>query len=99
MSKTSEREAIIAHLVTAIQKERLRQNLSLSEIASRAGLDRTMIMRVEKRERLPTIDTLLRIADALEFKLSSALAAAEKAVRPAGKLQRQSFTSRSRTSA
>ena len=83
MSKTSEREAIIAQLVTAIQKERLRQNLSLSEIASRAGLDRTMIMRVEKRERLPTIDTLLRIADALEIKLSSVLAAAEKAVRQA----------------
>jgi len=42
-----------------------------------------MIMRVEKRERLPTIDTLLRIADALEIKLSSVLAAAEKAVRQA----------------
>ena len=100
MSKTSEREAIIAQLVTAIQKERLRQNLSLSEIASRAGLDRTMIMRVEKRERLPTIDTLLRIADALEIKLSSVLAAAEKAVRQAtGKPRPQSLTSRSKTSA
>ena len=32
-----------------------------------------MIMRVEKRERLPTIDTLLRIADALQIDLGSVL--------------------------
>ncbi len=100
MSKTTEREAIITHLVTAIREERLQQNLSFSEIASRAGLDRTMIMRVEKRERLPTVDTLLRIADALGIKLSSVLAAAEEAVRPAERKPRlQPLTSRSKTSA
>jgi transcriptional regulator with XRE-family HTH domain len=32
-----------------------------------------MVMRVEKRERLPTIDTLLRIAGALEIDLSAVL--------------------------
>lgn len=32
-----------------------------------------MVMRVEKRERVPTIDTLLRIADALQIDLGSML--------------------------
>lgn len=73
MSKTSEREAIIGRLIALIQAERFRQKLSLNEVATRSGLSHTMIMRVEKRERLPTIDTLLRIADALQIDLSSVL--------------------------
>jgi transcriptional regulator with XRE-family HTH domain len=73
VSKTSEREEIIARLTELIQAERLRQKLSLNEVATRSGLSHTMVMRVEKRERLPTIDTLLRIADALEIDLSAVL--------------------------
>ena len=73
MSKTSEREEIIARLTELIQAERLRQKLSLNEVATRSGLSHTMVMRVEKRERLPTIDTLLRIADALGIDLSAVL--------------------------
>ena len=41
-----------------------------------------MVMRVEKRERLPTIDTLLRIADALEIDLSEALKQAIRSAKP-----------------
>ena len=67
-----------------IHQERLRQNLSLNEVASRAGLSHTMVMRVEKRERLPTIDTLLRITDALGIELSPLIA---KAVKAAGSNQ------------
>lgn len=73
MSKTSEREEIIGRLIQLIQTERVRQKLSLNEVATRSGLSHTMVMRVEKRERLPTIDTLLRIADALQVDLSSVL--------------------------
>jgi transcriptional regulator with XRE-family HTH domain len=77
VSKSLKREAVIAHLVGLIRQERLRQKLSLNEVASRSGLSHAMVMRVEKQERLPTIDTLLRIADALEVKLSVLLAEAE----------------------
>jgi transcriptional regulator with XRE-family HTH domain len=41
-------------------------------------------MRVEKRERLPTIDTLLRIADALQIDLSSVLKRAMGSVKRGG---------------
>lgn len=44
-----------------------------------------MVMRVGKRERLPTIDTLLRITDALGIELSPLIA---KAVKAAGSNQR-----------
>ena len=81
MSKTSQREEIIARLVELIQAERLRQKLSLNEVATRSGLSHTMVMRVEKRERLPTIDTLLRIADALEIDLSAVLGQAMRTVK------------------
>jgi transcriptional regulator with XRE-family HTH domain len=73
VSKTSEREGIIGRLIELIQGERLRQKLSLNEVATRSGLSHTMVMRVEKRKRLPTIDTLLRIADALQVDLSVVL--------------------------
>jgi transcriptional regulator with XRE-family HTH domain len=78
VAKGSEREAVIAKLIELVQQERLRKKLSLNEVATRAGLSHTMVMRVEKRERLPTIDTLLRIGDAVGFKLSVLLRHAEK---------------------
>jgi transcriptional regulator with XRE-family HTH domain len=84
VSKTSEREAIIGRLIALIQAERFRQKLSLNEVATRSGLSHTMIMRVEKRERLPTIDTLLRIADALQIDLSSVLKRAVGSVKRGG---------------
>lgn len=82
MSKTSERETVIARLTELIQAERLRQKISLNEVATRSGLSHTMVMRVEKRERLPTIDTLLRIADALEVDLSAILKQAMRSAKP-----------------
>lgn len=84
MSKTSEHEAIIARLIELIQAERLRQKLSLNEVATRAGLSHTMVMRVEKRERVPTIDTLLRIAHALQIDLGSMLKRAIGSVKRSG---------------
>jgi transcriptional regulator with XRE-family HTH domain len=84
VSKTSERQAIIGRLIELIQAERFRQKLSLNEVATRSGLSHTMVMRVEKRERLPTIDTLLRIADALQIDLCSVLKRAIGSVRRGG---------------
>jgi transcriptional regulator with XRE-family HTH domain len=89
VSKSSEREAIIARLVESLRDERLRRKLSINEVATRAELSRAMVMRVEKRERLPTIDTLLRISDALEIDLSAFLRRASLEIRPRGNLKRQ----------
>jgi transcriptional regulator with XRE-family HTH domain len=67
--KTSERDTIVARLIDLLRSERLRQELSLNEVATRAGLSYTMVSRVEKRQRMSTIDTLLRISEALNVDL------------------------------
>lgn len=78
MRIAEERKEIIDRLIEALKEERLRQKRSLNEIATRSGLNHSMVGRVERRERLPTIDTLLRIADALEINLAKFLEKAQK---------------------
>ena len=87
MSKTTERErlATIDRLISSIEDERRKRGLSLNEVAARAGLSHTMVMRVEKRERMPTIDTLLRIAAALDVELGALIQRASKVAKGTGK--------------
>ncbi|MCE9608837.1 MAG: helix-turn-helix domain-containing protein [Chthoniobacter sp.] len=87
MSKAADRQrqATIDRLITSLEAERRRQELSLNEVATRAGLSHTMVMRVEKRDRLPTIDTLLRIAEALDVDLGALIQRASKAAKRTGK--------------
>jgi len=56
-----------------LREERVLQKLSINEVASRSGLSHAMVSRVEKRQRLPTIDTLLRITGAMGVDLSKLL--------------------------
>ena len=81
MKKDTERDAIIGHLVALLKKQREARGFSLNETAWRAGLSHTMILRMERGERLPTIDSLLRITDALEVDSAALLAEAVQAVR------------------
>ena len=71
MPKPIPRDLIIQRLADTLRSERLRLGLSQNEVAQRAGLSHTMVMRVEKQERMPTIDTLLRIAEALDLELGA----------------------------
>ena len=82
MSKISERKCltVVDRLTDILASERKRLGLSFNEIASRSGLDHTMVMRVEKKERMPTILTLLRIAEAMEVDLWKILRDASKTV-------------------
>ena len=82
MSKISERQsqAAIDRLIASLSAARKAQALSLNEVAARAGLSHTMVMRVEKGERMPTIFTLLRIAEALDVDLWKLLRDATKSV-------------------
>ncbi|MDR3228000.1 MAG: helix-turn-helix transcriptional regulator [Puniceicoccales bacterium] len=69
MSRDTEREQVIVRLVALLKARREQLGLSLNETAWRAGLNHSMVLRVERRERTPTIDTLLRLAEALNVKL------------------------------
>ena len=61
-----------------LRKERVRSNMSLNRLAEKSGLSRAMVSYVERGIRNPTLDTLLRIAIALDVDLSQLLKKAAK---------------------
>jgi transcriptional regulator with XRE-family HTH domain len=52
-----------------IRQERLRQNLSMSALAERAGLSQQSVSYIEREMRIPNLETLLRIAKVLKIDL------------------------------
>jgi transcriptional regulator with XRE-family HTH domain len=82
VSTHPQRQAVIAAVVKALRVARERQGLSMSAVATRAGLSQQMVSYVERQMRMPTIDTLLRMAEATNVDLSALLAKAQKS-RPA----------------
>jgi len=65
----SEPELIGADLVRLLRDKRLALGLSMNAVAKRAGLSHTMVSRVERELRKPTLDTLLRITGAMGVEL------------------------------
>ncbi len=80
------REVICTNVVRVLRRERESRGVSMNEVAQRSGLSQSMISLVERDLRNPTLDTLLRITDALEIDLRDVLTEAMKA---AGKLGRK----------
>ena len=85
MAKPSKREAVALAIVQGLRNERIRQQLSMERVAEKAGLSQGMISLVERDLRSPTIDTLLRISEALDVNLGKivlqAIEAAKKSAR------------------
>jgi len=63
----------------ALRQRRVAIGVSQERLGELSGLDRTYISGIERGVRNPTIDSLSRIAEALECELSELLAAAETA--------------------
>ena len=53
-----------------VREERLKQNISQEELASRAGVHRTYIGMIERAEKNITLENIEKIAKALKIKLS-----------------------------
>ena len=86
MAKNQLREAVAANVVRILRDERKKRGLSMNQVAERSGLSQAMISLVEHDLRNPTLDTLLRIADALELDLAGVIKRASKVVsKPAKK--------------
>jgi transcriptional regulator with XRE-family HTH domain len=78
VSKNSVREAIVANVVRLLREEREKRGLSMTVVAQRSGLSQSIISLIERDLRNPTLDTLLRIADAIEIDLGDLLTRARK---------------------
>ena len=61
-----------------LREQRESLGLSMNEVARRTGLAQQTISFVERGMRMPTLDTLLRIASALDIDLSEVLREASR---------------------
>lgn len=64
-------EKVCSHVARILREEREKRKLSMTELAARAGLSRTMIRFVEREIRNPTLETLLRMTNAMQLDLST----------------------------
>jgi transcriptional regulator with XRE-family HTH domain len=70
------RDAICAELVSLIGKERRLRALSKNRVAEMTGLNQSTVSRLENHHENPTMDSLLRVADALGVNLGNLLSRA-----------------------
>jgi transcriptional regulator with XRE-family HTH domain len=69
VSKTTQREDLHASILDVLHQERVRIGLSMNALAERSGLNQSAVSLIERRLRSPNLETLLRLADALEIDL------------------------------
>ena len=70
---------VVLEVARLLRSERIRQGISMDRLAQKASLSQPMISYVERGMRNPTLDTLLRIANALDVDLSKLIKRASTA--------------------
>lgn len=78
MPAKKSRQTIATNVARILKEERERQGISMTSLATKTGLSQQMISYVERELRNPTLDTLLRITDALEIELADVIARAAR---------------------
>ena len=78
MAESKKRKAVSFHVARILKEEREKRQLSMTVVAAKAGLSQQMVSYVEKGTRNPTLDTLLRMTDALGINLANVIANASK---------------------
>ena len=73
MTKAERRAAICAEVVRLMSAERMRLRLSKNQVAYMTGLNQSTVSRLENYHDNPTMDSLLRVADALHINLGEML--------------------------
>jgi transcriptional regulator with XRE-family HTH domain len=66
-------QAVCSRVAKILRRERERQKLSMNLVAQRAGLSQQIVSYVEREMRNPTLETLLRIAVAINVDLAEVL--------------------------
>jgi transcriptional regulator with XRE-family HTH domain len=78
VASNKSQQAVCSRVARILRQEREKRGLSMNLVAERAGLSQQMISYVEREMRNPTLETLLRIAAALEIDLAKVLQTAQK---------------------
>lgn len=75
--QTQKRERIERAVYSALRRRREDLGLSMLVVSERAGISQQMVSYVERGMRTPSLETLLRMSEALGLRLSSLLRRAE----------------------
>ena len=78
MPKANPSRRVVAAAARLLKEERLRREISMTQIAQQSGLSQQMISYVERGMRSPTLDTLLRISSVLRVDLWKIIKAASE---------------------
>ncbi len=78
-------EIICSIVVRLLREKREALGLSMNIVAQRAQMSHTMISRVERELRRPTLDTLFRLSEAMDVELWPLIKKAEKESKKAAK--------------
>ena len=78
MRKDSLLEAIASNVLRLLREAREKRGLSMNVVAQRSSLSHSIVSLVERDLRNPTLDTLLRIAEAIEVDLAKIISQARK---------------------
>ena len=78
MLNSKKRTTICSEVAKILKMERKKRRLSMMALAAKAGLSQQMVSYVERGMRNPTLETLLRITDALGIDLAKIIARASK---------------------
>jgi len=80
VTSSKSHQAVCARVAQILRQEREKRGLSMNFVAERAGLSQQMVSYVEREMRNPTLETLLRIAGALDVDLAQILNRANQSV-------------------
>jgi transcriptional regulator with XRE-family HTH domain len=78
MSLTKASQTECRKIIQLLQEERERQGLSKYAIAQKSGLSQQAVGYMEKGHRIPSLETVLRVAKAMDMNLSEIIKRAEK---------------------
>jgi DNA-binding phage protein len=75
LAEAMQRGVTIQHIIALLKSERVKKGLSLAEMKERTGIERSTLSRLENdAEANPTVDTLVKYADAVGKKVLVVLA-------------------------
>jgi transcriptional regulator with XRE-family HTH domain len=77
-SDKKSQQVVCSRVAKILHQEREKRGLSMNAVAERAGLSQQMVSYVEREMRNPTLETLLRIAAALEVDFATVMRRASK---------------------
>jgi len=81
MADNKNRRAVCAAVADILRQERISRKMSLATVAEKAGISYQMVGFVERQERNPTLDTVLRICEAIGIDAVDVLKRATQAIK------------------